>query len=126
MTSKICGKCNRYYIFNDSDLCRSCTKTLKGIEKRNKDFSELKKEIISVIYSDIDFETLVDKSQTLIGDKKVKLTNAEIVSFVNVYFNKGHKSHEKLTTCDKYYQELDHANNMIVETFESTIGLYYK
>jgi len=97
------------------------------IEKRNETFKELKKELISIVMTDeFDFETMTDKAQTLIGDKKIKLTNSEIVSFVNVYFNHGHKTHERLTTCDKFYQELDHANSMIVETNESTIGLYYQ
>jgi hypothetical protein len=98
-----------------------------SIEKRNETFKELKKEIISIVMTDeFDFETITDKAQTLICDKKIKLTNSEIVSFVQVYFNHGDKTHEKLTTCNKFYQELDHANNMIVENNESTIGMYYQ
>ena len=128
MSDKLCSSCDTNYIFNNTDtLCRKCKKEKTGLEKRAESFKELKKQMISLIYTDdIDFETLTDKAQTLICETKVKLTNAEIVSFVNVYFNMGHKTHERLTTCDKFYQELDHANNMIVETYESTIGMYYQ
>lgn len=85
------------------------------LEKRNKDFGELKKEIISVIMNDdLDFETMTYEAQELIQKKGIILINSEIISFVNVFFNHGHKTHERLTTADKFYQELDHANTMIV------------
>jgi hypothetical protein len=97
------------------------------LEKRNNDFAELKKEIISIIMNDdLDFETMTYECQEQIQKKGIILINSEIVSFVNVYFNHGHKTHERLTTADKFYQELDHTNSMIVKTDDKTVGLNYQ
>jgi hypothetical protein len=104
-------------------------KNLKAflLRERTRTFTDLRKEMISIILNDdLDFETMTDKAQTLIAEKRIKLTNAEIVSFADTLFNHGLKTQERLTISDKFYQELDHANSMIVENGESTIGLFYQ
>lgn len=96
------------------------------LQKRKESFNELKKEMISVMYEDIDIDSTIDRAQTLIIEKKIKLTNEEIVSFSSAFFNSGHKTQDRLRNADRLYQELDHANNMIVETEASTVGMFYQ
>ena len=127
--SRTCTNCNKYYIFNSvDDLCRFCKKQKTDLEKRKKSASELRKKITGLVYSNVSFtfEDLIINSTELIQQFNVKLTDNEIKELVNVFYNKEKKSSERLSQADRFYQELDHANNMIIETNENTIGLYYK
>ncbi len=97
------------------------------LEERKEKIKELKKGITSLIYSDttLEFETLIDESTMLISQAQVKLTNEEIKEFVTMFYKKEMPSQERLTQADHYYRELDHANSMIIETNEDTVGLTY-
>lgn len=97
-------------------------------KKRDDKIKELKKGITSLIYSDteLEFEVLIDESTMLIVKAQVKLTNEEIKEFVTMYYKKEMPSQERLQQADHYYRELDHANTMIIETNDNTVGLFYQ
>lgn len=129
MTSPICVKCNRFYIFNKTDtLCRKCKKDIKLLEDRKEKLKELKKGMINLIYANVSFtfETLIEESQILISKTQLKLTNEEIKDFVTQFYNKEKPTEDRLRQADHFYRELDHANSMIIETDENTVGLTYQ
>jgi len=99
-------------------------KDMDKIRIRNKKVESLMvnvREIMQVVH---DFDLMVDEIQQLIGRTNVKLWTKELRSIANIYFNKN-KTTEQLDKSNRLFQEVDHANNMIIETEDSTLGLFY-
>ena len=97
---------------------------LNKLIERNKKVEILMINVRVTMVRVKDFDFMVDEIQQLISKTNVKLFTKELRSIANIYFNKN-KTKEQLDLADKLFQEIDHANNMIVETEDSTIGLFY-
>ncbi len=69
---------------------------------------------------------MVGDIQDMITKTNVKLINKELIEISNMFYNKGDQSIERLELADKLYAEIDHANSMIIENNDSTVGLIYK
>lgn len=77
-----------------------------------------------------DFELLIDNIQQLVINNNVKLLDQEVRYIADIYFKMEKskdrtKQNQRLDNANRIYQEIDHANNTIIETKDSTIGLFY-
>lgn len=102
------------------------SKDTKRLEIRNKKVNDLKSKVTERINKVADFELMVGDIQEMITKTNVKLYNKELVTIANIFYNKGEQSIERLDQADKLYAEIDHTNNSLIETGDSTVGLYYK
>ena len=105
-------------------------KDMELIQIRNKKVEDLKFKITETMQNVKDFDLMVDEIQQLITELKIKLWTNELRSIANIYFcmekskDRTVQTH-RLDDSNRLFQEIDHANNMIVETEDSTIGLFY-
>jgi len=99
---------------------------MKKIELRNKMVEDLKNKVTERVNKVGDFELMVGDIQDMITKTNVKLFNKELVAITNIFYNQGEKSVTRLDLADKFYAEIDHTNSSLIETSDSTVGLYYK
>ncbi|MEK0367777.1 MAG: hypothetical protein QQN45_07605 [Nitrosopumilus sp.] len=114
-------------------------KDMEQIQIRNKAVEDLKFRITEIFNknksgnfnSDLgDFDFMVDEIQQLITKTNIKLFTNELRSIANIYFciekSKDRTVQTKrLDDSNRLFQEIDHTNSMIIETEDSTIGLFY-
>ncbi len=71
-----------------------------------------------------DFDLLVDDIQQLVISNDVKLLDEEVRYLADIYFKMEKstdrtKQNQRLDNANRLYQEIDHANNMILKKFVS-------
>ena len=91
---------------------------------------KIKTAILKCDLNNGDFDLLVDNIQQLVIDNNVKLLDEEVRYIADIYFKMEKskdrtKQNHRLDNANRIYQEIDHANNTIIETKDSTIGLFY-
>lgn len=69
-----------------------------------------------------DFDLLVDNIQQLVIDNNVKLSDEQVRYLADIYFKLEKstdrtKQNQRLDNANRLYQEIDHANNMILKEF---------
>ncbi len=101
MTHTICTNCKRSWIFNDALICTSCNK-----------HSSIIKELQETVISDVDLETIIDLTTSIITNGDSKLSDNEIKEITNKYFNKS-KTRKRLDEADILFLQLHRANQMI-------------
>jgi len=99
---------------------------MKKLEIRNSKIKDLKTKAKERMEKGGDFELMVGDIQDMISKTKVKLFNKELIEITNIFYNQGDQSVERLDLSDKFYTEIDHANNSLIENGDSTVGLRYK
>ena len=101
-------------------------KDMKKIEIRTQKIKDLKLKIAERINKVGDFELMIGDIQDMITKTNVKLFNKDLIEIANIFYNKGKQSIERLDLSDKLYAEIDHTNNSLIESSDSTVGLFYK
>ncbi len=105
-------------------------KDMELIQIRNKKVEDLKFKITETMSNVKDFDLLVDEIQQLITKTNVKLWTNELRSIANIYFCMEKSKDrivqtQRLDNANRIFEEIDHTNNMIIESEDSTIGLFY-
>lgn len=83
-------------------------------------YSKLYNEIADTVSTDKDFELMVDQVQQIIIKTKLKLTHHELIAITDLFYKD--KSID-LTLADKFFMEVDHANNQILNG--KGVGMFY-
>jgi len=102
MTHTVCTRCKRSWIFGGGrTICNTCTK-----------HENIVKELKANVLNDVDFDTIIDLTTSIITNGDSKLSDAEIKEITNKYFKK-HQTRKRLDEADILFLQLYRANELI-------------
>lgn len=122
MTHTICKKCNKLWIFGDATICSTCTRQIKNEAIRIEKINITKEKLIDIIKMSGDLELIIDRAQSELLNGGVRLEHKDFVDVSNAYFLKNKtddmdNDQQVLDDADMIYQQLDHANNMLLVSY---------
>lgn len=101
-------------------------KVIQALKKlRDERYTKLYIEIVQVFNSKFEFEMMVGDVQEIITSTKLKLTHNELTAFTDMFYKLDEPSSERLDLADRFFVEIDHANNQIVHGNDS-VRLFYQ
>lgn len=100
-------------------------KVVQALKKlRDERCTKLYKEINEIFNCKFDFDMMVGDIQEIITRTKLKLTAHELTAFTDMFYKLDEASSQRLDLADRFFAEIDHANNQIVHGNDSVRFFY--